>query len=151
MKIYPFKDPRSENEKGIAGFIRLIWTPLEFSKFVEQQPNSNSLLIDSWLQDTYYIIEYANYEGAEKVETRYFFPRPNSAITLYVEMGKEMINWDVWKRDWQTVKVRCDVHVGDRHWWVVRLLGIIDLEAERREVPAVERAAQKFDPIFDEG
>jgi hypothetical protein len=63
-------------------------------------------------------------------------------------MEPEMVNWNVWKRDWETVKFRCDVHAGDRHWWVVRLLKRVDPDAEEREVLAVRRT-KKFDPVFD--
>jgi hypothetical protein len=66
-----------------------------------------------------------------------------------VEIELEMVNWGVWTRNWELVKFRCDEHIGDRHWWSVRLLERIDYDAEESEIPAVKRTRLQVDSILD--
>jgi len=63
-------------------------------------------------------------------------------------MKPGMVNWGVWKQNWESVKFRCDEHVGDRHWWSVRLLERIDYDAEKNEILAVKRT-RRPDPTLD--
>ncbi|RDL41731.1 uncharacterized protein BP5553_01710 [Venustampulla echinocandica] len=88
------------------------------------QKHRTTILLDCYLCDTDWIIEVQERGVRVIIETRYFIRKPNvpDNVNDFVEMDIEMVNWNVWEKDSDSINWMCNEHAWEDWYWATRVL-----------------------------